>query len=173
MAAELQVIAQGVGRRLIGPTGGLKRVVVVKHAEVRAGFRPDIVRLGGMNPDSCVLVIARVRDLGSIGIARGDKTIDLRRRGIAEDLPRAGLRCGLRPIVVFHCDHEDRLDRARRRCPRENTSCETNGGNAAGSLQQSFPGADAGVFSYTLAHIPSLADGVNWRNSLARGIVNS
>src|SRR5437763_15737936 len=37
MAAELQVVAQAVRRRLIGATWGLKRVIVVEDAEVRAG----------------------------------------------------------------------------------------------------------------------------------------
>ena len=69
MAAELQIVAQAVRRRLIGATWGLKRVIVVEDAEVRAGFRPDVIRFGGMNTHSCVLVIARIRYLGSVGVA--------------------------------------------------------------------------------------------------------
>src|SRR5215469_13395834 len=130
-------------------TRGDEGIVVVEHAKVSSGLRPDVVGLGGVNVG--VIPAGRGQDVvvvGGIGHLPGDvdhlaiddcnrgaiyQAVDERRVGILKNLlDGAGkLVVRLGPVMIFHRDHEHLLDmfrvgtRMRKRC--EQSNCPQDG----------------------------------------------
>jgi len=91
MAGKIRRDRRNASARSVG-------IVVGRDAEVTARFLPDIVWLRWMNAGVIgtaigqdVVIMAGVGDLGGVRIPRRDEAVDIRRRGVVEDLlMRAG-----------------------------------------------------------------------------------
>jgi len=116
-----------ISDRLQG-TDGSEGIGVVEHAKIGTSFRPYVVGLGRMDVGIVsvgrgqdVVVVSGISDLladvDCVAVNDGNRgpiheAVDERRGGILENLldRSAELVGRLRPVVVFHRDHEDLPD---------------------------------------------------------------
>src|SRR5689334_13666400 len=119
-----EVLGSTLDSRSVGRVG----VVIVEHAQIAAGFRPDVIRLRGMDirvvtAGSSEYVVVRVGVCNLLADVLGDavnlrpggsidEAIDKRSVGILIYLLRATgeLVRGLRTVVILHSDNEYGLD---------------------------------------------------------------
>src|SRR5207249_7451209 len=86
---------------------GGSRLSIGVDTKIRSGFCPDVVGLGGMNAFTRIEIGRCIRNLRGVWMARRDETVDVRRGGVAENLPRTVRRVRLREVVILHRNHED------------------------------------------------------------------
>src|SRR5206468_2702823 len=104
--------------RRVDDVVGVRVGVVEGPGEAR--LLPDVVRLGRVDAYRRVVVhhvvvVAGVRGLRGVGVAGGHEAVQIRGRGVVQELRRRGHAARLRQVVVLHVYvndiTNDRIDR--------------------------------------------------------------